>query len=545
MEIKWDGEAFKSMKNLKVLIFKDVKCSTSPKYLPNSLKVLKWQRYPSSFLPLDFHPKKLVVLDIGHSYLRSLEIIKTSNNLGILNLRSCQHITEIPDLSNLINLKELDLQHCKNLIAIHNSIGYLAKLEILDVTSCVRLKTFPCEIKLPSLKELGLNHCSRLKDFPEILEEVKIKELFLIETGIEKLPWSIYYLTQLRDLWIRQHKVIEIPNSIFLLPELERIIVDNHGKVISAQDQQSIWSMQCPNRVNFCLPRCNISDELLRSCLSRFTNMERLNLTGNNFTVLPSWIKECHFLRDIKLNECKFLRKVEGIPPYVRLVGAINCMSLSLESKNLLLSEDLLGAPSRHSSTNFFLREIYFCVPMASIPNWFGHRRKGGSVSFWFRNHFPPLCLCVLFKATDGSLESNHSYSSMSASVYINGEEVYYRNLWDRSTPNVEHVIVYNIKEDHIPDYKMERACRENKWNHVNIEVDAFSRVDKALIIEESGIYVIKQLSQKEDFRFTNPYERSVSPCGDQNCEIIEISYGAGGGDGDDVNPKCTNNDGN
>ncbi|XP_054814403.1 TMV resistance protein N-like [Prosopis cineraria] len=38
MEVNWDGKAFKSMKNLKVLIFENVELSESPKYLPNSLK---------------------------------------------------------------------------------------------------------------------------------------------------------------------------------------------------------------------------------------------------------------------------------------------------------------------------------------------------------------------------------------------------------------------------------------------------------------------------------------------------------------------------
>ncbi|KAI9084323.1 hypothetical protein K1719_033665 [Acacia pycnantha] len=43
IEVNWDGEAFKSMKELKILIFKNVKFSEDPKYLPESLKVLKWR----------------------------------------------------------------------------------------------------------------------------------------------------------------------------------------------------------------------------------------------------------------------------------------------------------------------------------------------------------------------------------------------------------------------------------------------------------------------------------------------------------------------
>ena len=75
MEVNWNGEAFKSMKELKILIFENVKFSEDPKYLPESLKVLKWRGYPSSCLPPSFSPKKLVVLDMGDIYLSSLEII--------------------------------------------------------------------------------------------------------------------------------------------------------------------------------------------------------------------------------------------------------------------------------------------------------------------------------------------------------------------------------------------------------------------------------------------------------------------------------------
>nr|WIL60027.1 nodulation protein [Melilotus officinalis] len=53
-EIQWDGEAFKKMPNLKILIIRKCHFSKAPKYLPNSLKVLEWWRYPSEELPSDF-----------------------------------------------------------------------------------------------------------------------------------------------------------------------------------------------------------------------------------------------------------------------------------------------------------------------------------------------------------------------------------------------------------------------------------------------------------------------------------------------------------
>ncbi|KAI9128070.1 hypothetical protein K1719_001063 [Acacia pycnantha] len=58
-----------------------------------------------------------------------LEENRTWDNLSVLNLGGCEYVIEIPDLSNVRNLKELDLFGCKNLVEIHDSIGYLPKLE--------------------------------------------------------------------------------------------------------------------------------------------------------------------------------------------------------------------------------------------------------------------------------------------------------------------------------------------------------------------------------------------------------------------------------
>ncbi|CAI8593654.1 unnamed protein product [Vicia faba] len=59
--IEWDGEAFEEMPNLRILIIRKCHFSKAPKYLPNSLKVLEWWRYPSEELPSDFDSKKLVI----------------------------------------------------------------------------------------------------------------------------------------------------------------------------------------------------------------------------------------------------------------------------------------------------------------------------------------------------------------------------------------------------------------------------------------------------------------------------------------------------
>ncbi|CAJ1952283.1 unnamed protein product [Sphenostylis stenocarpa] len=66
--VKWDGKAFQNMQNLKTLIIRNGNFSKGPEYLPNSLRVLEWCRYPSDCLPSDFHPKELAICK---NYMRS------------------------------------------------------------------------------------------------------------------------------------------------------------------------------------------------------------------------------------------------------------------------------------------------------------------------------------------------------------------------------------------------------------------------------------------------------------------------------------------
>ena len=75
--VEWDGVAFKEMNNLKTLIIRSGCLHEGPIHLPNSLRVLEWKVYPSPSLPIDFNPKKLVILKFPYSCLMSLDVLKS------------------------------------------------------------------------------------------------------------------------------------------------------------------------------------------------------------------------------------------------------------------------------------------------------------------------------------------------------------------------------------------------------------------------------------------------------------------------------------
>jgi len=76
--------------------------------------------------------------------------------MKVLRLKGSQYLTHISDVSGLANLEKLSLLNCGSLITIHNSVGYLIKLEILEVLNCRNLESFP-PLQLPSLKKLELS----------------------------------------------------------------------------------------------------------------------------------------------------------------------------------------------------------------------------------------------------------------------------------------------------------------------------------------------------------------------------------------------------
>jgi len=135
-------------------------------------------------------------------------------NMTVLTLDHCGYLTHIPDVSGLPNLERLSFPFCYSLITIHNSVGYLNKLEILDATGCKRLKSFP-PLKLPSLMELQLSGCKSLNSFPELLcKMTNIEEIEIYDTSIGELPFSFGNLDELLELRISSVSLKILPECL-------------------------------------------------------------------------------------------------------------------------------------------------------------------------------------------------------------------------------------------------------------------------------------------------------------------------------------------
>jgi Leucine-rich repeat (LRR) protein len=250
--------------------------------------------------------------------------------LRILDFSSCESVTEIPDVSGARNLEKLSFRDCENLTKVHHSVGHLKNLKILDASGCKNLKTFP-PIILESLEQLNLSNCSILENFPEISEKMnKITEIHISGSPIREYPFSIKNLTRLRNLELEKCGMVRLPSSIFVLPELSVMhLSECEGLSLREQDNGIKMVLKSSSNVDYLvLSNCNISDDFFQIGLKFLSNEKDLNLSGNNFKTLHAWIKECHLLRNLKMDYCRHLQEIRGIPRKLENISVKGCISL-------------------------------------------------------------------------------------------------------------------------------------------------------------------------------------------------------------------------
>ena len=235
-------------------------------------------------------------------------------NMKVLTFDYCEHLTHIPDVSGLSNLEKFSFKFCRNLITIDDSIGQQNKLEFVSAVCCSKLESFP-PLWLASLKELELSHCRSLKSFQELLCKMKnMKEIELNDTSIGEFPFKN-------------------------LSELRRLLPWECGMLRFPKHNGKMYSIVFSNVTELRLKGCYLSDECLPILLKWVVNVKHLDLSENNFKILPECLNECHLMRNLQLDACYYLVEIRGIPPNLHYLSAINCKSLSSSSRKMLLSQ--------------------------------------------------------------------------------------------------------------------------------------------------------------------------------------------------------------
>ncbi|KAL5843535.1 hypothetical protein ACOSQ4_009493 [Xanthoceras sorbifolium] len=367
--IHMNPQVFEKMLNLRFLIYNATKhiskvCSLS--YLPDELRYLCWDGYPSKTLPSSFSAENLVKLDFRYSSLEQLwEGKMDAPKLKELDLSNSQHLTRIPEFSNAPCLEVIYLHICKSLLdsgssfqhlnnlhylslyycekfrnfpemagnietlylngtaieEVPSSIGSLTKLTYLNISCCRRLKHIsPTIYKLKSLSKLFFVYCSNLQSLPEISEIMEsLEELDLYGTTIKQLPVSIENLNGLLNLDLSHCENLEkLPSSTCNLISLRVLNVSYCPKLDKLPENLgNLKSLEYLNagKTGVCL---------LPSSLTSLEKLEILDCSGCRGLTLPPMLGLLRSLRNLKLQDINMTKIPDDI-----------CCLSSLEEVNL------------------------------------------------------------------------------------------------------------------------------------------------------------------------------------------------------------------
>ncbi|XP_050108506.1 TMV resistance protein N-like isoform X2 [Malus sylvestris] len=420
-EVHWSCEAFSSMDGLRFLEFDNLIISSSPKFLPCSLRIMVWSYYPSKSLPPSFHPRFLTELRMHHSKLVRLWDGKENfPKLKCIDLSYSNKLIRTPDFNGLQNLEVLILRWCKNLVEIHSSFAVLKKLKVLNLRGCESIKSLPSEVQMDALEFLNLSRCSKVKKIPEFSNQMKsLSKLFVRGTTIEKLPIEhLVGLTKLSICKCKREPFVNKKNLKFLRLS---------GQLAKPSDDwdllrlvlSSLYHLRCLKVLR--LRYCDLGEGDIPNDIGCLSSLKELDLCGNNFVTLPASIKCLSRLENLWLDGCERLEQLPDLPSNSKLrVYLFDCTSLkrlsdpsnlfdfAFYSMNCItLVEDenwiktIYSRIVKYATEKIYRFYDHIVCPGKGIPEWFNNQTLGHALDV----ELPPqscsswmgIAFCVVF----------------------------------------------------------------------------------------------------------------------------------------------------
>ncbi|KAL1216025.1 Disease resistance protein RPV1 [Cardamine amara subsp. amara] len=452
-------EAFSELKKLRLLQLSHVHLKGNYKLFPKGLQWLCWFKFPLDSVPTDLYLRKLVVMDMQHSNLKRLWDVQKQPQLLELKYLDLSHsiqLTDTPDFSLLPNLKKLLLINCESLVEVHNSIGTLHKLVLINLSGCTELGELSLELySLKSLKTLILSGCSKLARLDDALGDLEsLTTLKADNTGITQIPSSTCQLKKIEELSFEGCKgsrqaALSIPFSLNRLCCLKTL------------------------RLSF----CNLSDEWVPENLGSLSCLEELDLRGNNFHNLQTDFAGLENLQILRVDGCSKLKSMFSLPKTLRSFSTTNCPMLErtpdlseclvLQSLHLRNCYNLVETPGLDKLKTVGVIHMEMCnripntyrerimqgwavganggifIPGSSLPNWVSFKNETYSISFTVPetlNHVVGFTVWTLYAS-----QKNEGMSKYSPNITLKYKTK--SNVWSRN-PATDMIRMY--REKHI-----------------------------------------------------------------------------------------------
>ncbi|KAG4399008.1 hypothetical protein GLYMA_08G154433v4 [Glycine max] len=155
-------------------------------------------------------------------------------NLKKLSLYTCNMKQAFENNHMLIpnafpNLEELNIDHCKDMVALPKGLCDITSLKKLSITNCHKLSALPQEIgNLMNLELLSLSCCTDLEGIPASIGRLSNLRLMDISNCISlpSLPEDFGNLSSLQNLYMRSCARCELPFSVANLENLKVVVCD-------------------------------------------------------------------------------------------------------------------------------------------------------------------------------------------------------------------------------------------------------------------------------------------------------------------------------
>ncbi|KAG5549558.1 hypothetical protein RHGRI_014775 [Rhododendron griersonianum] len=287
-----DSDAFARMNKLKLLQLNGVHISGPYRKFPKGLRWLCWHGFLLQSIPGDFPLESVVALDMQYSRLKNVwDGTKFLGLLKILNLSHSYNLVKTPDVSEVPNLERLVLKSCTSLVEVHESIGRLEKLVLLNLEGCKSLRNLPRSIcMLKHLETLVISGCSNLDRLPKNMGHMESLTVLKVD-GID-LNQSFPTNEQVNTVqsfiwpwWLKPRESLEIS-----------------------------WTSLPRSLVKLSLANCNLSEDDIPIDLSNLCSLKELNLSDNQFRSLPDFIRGLTKLENFYIESCPRLRMLDGVP---------------------------------------------------------------------------------------------------------------------------------------------------------------------------------------------------------------------------------------
>ncbi|CAN1784501.1 Disease resistance protein RUN1 [Linum perenne] len=290
--------------------------------LPDGLRLLHWDGYPSRSLPSKFHPQHLVYLIIRGSPIR---ICWQGNdhpqlvNLMVLQFSYCKNLTAIPDISRSSKLEELLLKDCSSLVELPSHVQYLTKLIKLKLRHCKNLKRLPNVLDSKLLKFVWISYCPNVAHCPKIYSE-ELEVLDLSGTPVRELPSAIYSVKyggflDLYGKYITNFPAVSTSLGQFNIRNTAMTELESLPEV-----SEPINGLTCVS-----ITECD-SLKTVPSSINNIKSLKSLDLSKTDIKSLPSSIQELVHLTRLDLGYCKSL---ESIPSTIQKLVELSRLYLT------------------------------------------------------------------------------------------------------------------------------------------------------------------------------------------------------------------------